>query len=29
VKAWANADPMFQARRDSARSWLARHGLPR
>jgi tetratricopeptide (TPR) repeat protein len=25
VKAWQRADPMFHARRDSARSWLARN----
>jgi hypothetical protein len=25
VSAWANADPQFHARRDSARAWLARH----
>jgi tetratricopeptide (TPR) repeat protein len=27
VRAWTNADPPFQARRDAARSWLAREGL--
>jgi tetratricopeptide (TPR) repeat protein len=25
VRAWANADPAFQARRNAARTWLARH----
>jgi Flp pilus assembly protein TadD len=25
VKAWARADPMFHARRDQARAWLASH----
>ena len=25
VKAWARADPIFHARRDHARAWLARH----
>jgi tetratricopeptide (TPR) repeat protein len=29
VKAWARADPMFTARRDSARSWLNRNTRPR
>jgi hypothetical protein len=29
VKAWARADPMFHARRDSARAWLARHAPTR
>jgi Flp pilus assembly protein TadD len=29
AKAWANADPMFHARRDSARSWLSRNARPR
>ena len=26
VRAWANADPMFHARRAAARAWLARYG---
>lgn len=29
VKAWARADPMFHARRDSARSWLSREATTR
>jgi hypothetical protein len=28
VKAWSQADPIFRARRDSARSWLTRNARP-
>ncbi len=28
VKAWEHADPLYQARREAARAWLARHPEP-